>query len=188
MKKIALFASGNGSNAINIYNYFRDHTGIKVTMLVCNKEDAGVWDKFKNTHIEKILISKSDLSSKQFIQKLESIDFIILAGFLLLVPKELINLFPNRIINIHPALLPNYGGKGMYGHHVHQAVLDNKEKETGITIHLVNEEFDKGEILFQAQIQLSQDETIESISNKIHAIEQSSFPKVIERYISKHDY
>jgi phosphoribosylglycinamide formyltransferase 1 len=187
MKKIALFASGNGSNAINIYNYFLDHTGIQATMLICNKENAGVWDKFENSPIEKILISKSDLTSREFIQKLATIDFLVLAGFLLLIPKELIAMFPNRIINIHPSLLPNFGGKGMYGHHVHQAVLDAKEQETGITIHLVNEEFDKGEILFQAQVPLSSHETIESISQKIHSLEQDSYPKVIENYITKFD-
>ncbi len=188
MKKIALFASGNGSNAENIYNYFLGNPDIKIAMLVCNKADAGVWERFKNIDIEKILISKSDLSSNPFLQNLHDIDFIVLAGFLLLIPKELIEQFENRILNIHPSLLPKHGGKGMYGQHIHKAVLENKDKETGITIHLVNEDFDKGEILFQAQIAMEEGETVESISKKIHALEQNSFPKVIESYIKKQGF
>ena len=180
MKNIAIFASGSGSNAENIYNYFLDSKNISVTTLVCNNPNAGVIERFLYKDIEIILIEKMDLSDYDFIDNLKGIDLIVLAGFLALVPKELIAAFPNKIINIHPALLPKYGGKGMYGDHVHKAVLENKEQEHGITIHYVNEEFDKGKIIFQEKFEISSDENLESLKTKIHNLEFKFFPLIIE--------
>lgn len=178
---IAIFASGSGSNAENIYNYFLDSNKITVTTLVCNNPNAGVINRFLYKDIEIILIEKKDLSDSDFIENLKEIDLIVLAGFLALVPKELIAAFPKKIINIHPALLPKYGGKGMYGDHVHKAVIENKEKEHGITIHYVNEEFDKGEIIFQEKFEISSDENLDSLKTKIHNLEFKHFPKIIEK-------
>jgi phosphoribosylglycinamide formyltransferase 1 len=177
---IAIFASGSGSNAENIYNYFKSSENISIKSIICNNPEAGVIERFIDTDVEVILIEKSDLSDIEFINDLEGIDLIVLAGFLALIPKELIAAFPNKIINIHPALLPKYGGKGMYGDHVHKAVLENKESEHGITIHYVNEEFDKGKIIFQEKFQISENENLESIKTKIHDLEFNHFPKVIE--------
>lgn len=182
MKNIAIFASGSGSNAENIFNYFLDSNKITVTTLVCNNPNAGVIDRFLDTDVELLLIEKSDLSTEEFINDLSDIDLIVLAGFLALVPKELIAAFPKKIINIHPALLPKYGGKGMYGDHVHKAVLEDKELEHGITIHYVNEEFDKGEIIFQEKFEISSNENLDSLKSKIHNLEFKHFPMVIENY------
>lgn len=184
-KKIALFASGSGTNAENIFRSFESHPNIEVAMLISNKADAGVWERFRHIPISKIIISKNDLSSQEFLAQLASVDYIILAGFLLLIPPKLIRTYPNKIINIHPSLLPKYGGKGMYGDHVHEAVLEHKESESGITIHLVNEEYDKGRILFQAKCIVDTSDTIERLRAKIHGLEMEYFPKVIEAYILK---
>ena len=150
---------------------------------MCNKVHAGVWDRFSEIDVEKILLSKDELNSPNFLDKLAEIDFIVLAGFLLLIPREFIQRFQNRILNIHPSLLPKYGGKGMYGAHVHHAVVQNQETETGITIHLVNEEYDKGQILFQSAFPISKQDTVDSIQSKIHKLEHEFFPKVIQEYI-----
>lgn len=176
-------ASGSGSNAENIHRYFESHPNIEVAMLISNKADAGVWKRFEHTDVQKILVSKQELSSDDFLSKLKDIEYIILAGFLLLIPQSLIRSFPHQIINIHPSLLPQYGGKGMYGDHVHEAVLEHKEFESGITIHLVNEEYDKGRILFQAKCMVDTSDTLESLRAKIHKLEMEHFPKVIEDYI-----
>lgn len=181
MKNIAIFASGSGSNAENIFNYFLDSNKITVTTLVCNNPNAGVIERFLYKDVEIILIEKKELSDSDFIENLKEIDLIVLAGFLALVPKELIAAFPKKIINIHPALLPKYGGKGMYGDYVHKAVLENKEKEHGITIHYVNEEFDKGEIIFQEKFEISSNENLDSLKIKIHNLEFKHFPMIIEK-------
>mgnify|MGYP002385869544 CR=1 FL=1 len=185
MISLAVFASGSGSNAENVYTYFSAHSGIHVTHLISNKREAGVWDRFREIAVTKILINKLDLSSNEFIQSLQKVDFIILAGFLVLIPEELIKAFEHRIINIHPSLLPKYGGKGMYGDHVHQSVLENNESNTGITIHLVNEKYDDGEILFQKSFSILPSFRIEDIRTKIHDLEYENFPKVIEDYCLK---
>jgi phosphoribosylglycinamide formyltransferase 1 len=183
MIRLAIFASGSGSNAENIFHSFKNNDQVEVQMLVCNKVEAGVWDRFKTTNIQKVLISKSDLESKDFLSQLSQIDFIILAGFLLKIPSILIEKFPSKIINVHPSLLPKYGGKGMYGAHVHKAVLEAKETETGITIHLVDEEFDHGKHLFQVSFPIESEDSLESIQSKINALEMEFYPKVIEEVV-----
>lgn len=183
-KQIAIFASGSGSNAENIYDYFQD-SNIHVKYLVCNHATAGVLTRFEKKELEILLVSKTDLKSEEFIQKLKDIDLIVLAGFLLLIPPNLIQSFPDKIINIHPALLPKYGGKGMYGDHVHRAILGNKEEFHGITIHYVNEEFDKGEIIFQEKFKVTEDDSLTSIQTKIHQLEFEWFPKIIEKLLNQ---
>jgi phosphoribosylglycinamide formyltransferase-1 len=183
-KSIAIFASGSGSNAENIYQYFKDSDIVNVATLVCNNPNAGVIERFIDTDVEVILIEKKDLSDPEFIQDLNGVDLIVLAGFLALIPVSLISAFPKKIINIHPALLPNYGGKGMYGDHIHRAVLENKEKKHGITIHYVNEEFDKGEIIFQEEFVVTEKDDLTSIQSKIHILEFQNYPKVIERLLT----
>jgi phosphoribosylglycinamide formyltransferase 1 len=184
MKSIAVFASGSGSNAENIFHYFQNSQSVRFKYLVCNNSRAGVLDRFIHTDVEYVLITKYDLSSRELIDKLRYIDLIVLVGFLALIPKELIAAFPNKIINIHPALLPKYGGKGMYGDHVHRAVIENNESEHGITIHYVNEEFDKGEIIFQEKFNISQSDNLDSIKSKIHDLEFEHLPKIIEKILS----
>ncbi len=187
MINVAIFASGEGTNAENLFNYFANDSRIKIKLVVTNKDDAGIIlraGKYnKNVHI----LSKSALQnySNQFIEflKVEHIDLIVLAGFLLKIPIEFINAFPNKIINLHPSLLPKYGGKGMFGKYVHQAVIDNKEKQSGITIHFVNEEFDKGEIILQATCEINLNETVETLTKKIQELEFEHFPKAIEIFL-----
>jgi phosphoribosylglycinamide formyltransferase-1 len=183
LKKLAIFASGSGSNAENIFHYFENNESMQTSMLISNHADAGVWDRFRRYDVEKIVISKKDLNDPAFLNRLQDIDLIVLAGFLLLIPAELIEKFSNRIINIHPALLPKYGGKGMYGDHVHRAVLANHEQEHGITIHLVNEEYDRGEILFQAKFEINEEDNLDTIKNKIHALEHEFYPRIIEQFM-----
>lgn len=178
-KNIAIFASGSGSNAENIYKYFRD-TNVEVKYIICNNPNAGVLKRFENTNVKIVLVEKKNLSSDIFIEKLKGVDLIILAGFLLLIPENFIVAFPNRIINIHPALLPKYGGKGMYGDNVHRKVLENKEPEHGITIHYVNEEFDKGTTIFQSKFKIEEDDNLSTVKDKIHQLEMEFYPKIIE--------
>jgi len=182
-KNIAIFASGSGSNAENIYQYFKCNEAVKVKYLVCNNPEAFVLHRFENTGVEIIQIKKSDLAAIPLLDRLKEIDLIVLAGFLLLIPLEMVQSFPNKIINIHPALLPLYGGKGMYGDNIHKAVIKNDETEHGITIHYVNEEFDKGEIIFQSRFKIEQEDTLESIKDKIHQLEMEFYPKVIEEVL-----
>ena len=186
MKKInlAIFASGSGSNAENIVKYFEDHPSIGVKEILSNKADALVHERAKNLGIPSRSFTKEEFKTETFLAGLEEVDFIVLAGFLWLIPHYLIEAFPNKIINIHPSLLPKYGGKGMYGGHVHRAVIEAQEKESGITIHLVNEEYDKGEVLFQAKCQVEAGDTAEMLAEKIHQLEYEHFPKVIEEYVA----
>ncbi len=184
---IAIFASGTGSNAEKIMEYFSDQEKIEIGLVVSNKSSAGVLQIAKKHHIKTKVLSKSAFEQTTEIidcLKNASIDFIVLAGFLLKIPTDLINEFPNRIVNIHPSLLPKYGGKGMYGKFVHEAVLRNKESESGISIHVVNENFDEGRIIHQAKVHLSNRDTLDSITQKIQALEHSVYPKVIEEYIT----
>lgn len=186
MKKIAIFASGSGTNAENIIKHFCNHNTISTTIVFCNKPGAGVIERAKKLNIPVKLFSREDFySSDKIIVELENlnIDYIILAGFLWLLPEMVIKKFPNRIINIHPALLPKYGGKGMYGMNVHKAVIKNGERESGITIHQVNENYDEGETIFQATCEITPDDTPDSLAEKIHDLEYRHFPTIIENYI-----
>ncbi|WP_436514430.1 phosphoribosylglycinamide formyltransferase [Ekhidna sp. To15] len=190
MKKIinlAILASGSGSNAENIAKYFEADTHIQVKMILSNKANAFVHERAKKLDIPSFTFNKEEFQNDSFIKQLENIDYIILAGFLWLIPGYLVKAFPNRIINIHPALLPKYGGKGMYGNKVHEAVVASGEKESGITIHLVNEEYDKGKILFQAKCKVDPNDSPEELAQNIHALEYEHFPRVIEDYIQSHN-
>ena len=187
MIRIVIFASGSGTNAENIINYFKNNENIKVTFVLTNNKNAKVLDRAKRLNIPSIIFSKNELKSHNFLSFLENeADLIILAGFLIKMPDQIVKAFPNKIINIHPALLPKYGGKGMYGIHVHNAVVANKETKSGITIHYVNENYDEGAIIFQKEVILSNSDTPEDVAAKIHVLEQENFPKVIENTILKY--
>jgi phosphoribosylglycinamide formyltransferase-1 len=185
MKNIVLFASGNGSNAEQIINYFKNSENAKVIAIFSNKSDAKVLDRAKNHNISSVVFSKAQLNEGYVLEKLQQFqpDLIVLAGFLLKFPESLLKVYP-KVINIHPALLPKYGGKGMYGMNVHQAVLDNKEIETGITIHYVNEHYDEGEFIFQKAVTIEECKTAEEIAHKIHELEHQYFPEVIASIIT----
>lgn len=186
MKNIAIFASGEGTNAQNIINYFKKSNQVKVALVVSNKSNAPVLHRAKNEGIPTLLIDrKSFFESDQTLKQLKSshIDFIILAGFLWLIPENLIKIFPKEIINIHPALLPKYGGKGMYGMNVHKAVIEAHERQSGISIHFVNENFDEGEIISQHICNISLNDTAETLAKKIHDLEYEYFPKTIENVV-----
>lgn len=185
MKNIVILASGSGSNAENIIKYLENNAEINVIEIVCNRKDAYIFERAKKLNIPCTYIKNSEIRESDILLKLlkSKADFIVLAGFLLKVPENIIEAFPNKIINIHPALLPNYGGKGMYGMHVHQAVKENKETETGITIHYVNENYDEGAIIFQAKTALTKDDTPESIAQKVHQLEYKYFPEVIAKTV-----
>ncbi len=186
---IAIFASGSGSNAENLIEKFKDHPFIRIKLIVTNNPTAGVIERAKRLKKTVHIISKKALTNytNQIIDflKSEEINMIVLAGFLLKVPKELITAFPHHIINIHPALLPKYGGKGFYGSHVHQAVIDNKESESGITIHYVNEEYDEGQIILQEKCSVTPTDTPETLANKIHELEYIYFPVAVEKIANK---
>lgn len=185
MKRVVIFASGSGSNAENIINYFENSEKISVVKVYCNKKEAGVFNRCKRLKKDCEWFSREDFSQKNILlNKLEQeADFIILAGFLWKIPEPIVKAFPNKIINIHPALLPKFGGKGMYGMHVHEAVKAAGEKSSGITIHLVNEEFDKGEILFQASCELKESDSAVDIATKVQALEHKHFAKEVEKQI-----
>jgi phosphoribosylglycinamide formyltransferase-1 len=188
MKKIVLFASGNGSNAEKIILHFKKTTLANVVTIFTNNPDAKVLEKAKNHQIDIVIFTKTDLNDGFVLEKLQNIqpDLIVLAGFLLKFPESIINQFPNKVINIHPALLPKYGGKGMYGMNVHKAVLENKEKETGITIHYVNEHYDEGEYISQHKVSIDDCVSAEEIANKVHELEHECFPTIIEKLITNH--
>lgn len=188
MKHIAIFASGEGTNAQNIIDYFKNSDKIKVALIVSNKASANVLNRAKKADIPTLLISRADFyDSNNTIDALKkaSIDFIVLAGFLWMIPQNLVHAFPNKMINIHPALLPKFGGKGMYGMHVHKAVVEAGESESGISIHYVNEHYDEGEIISQHRCSISKEDTMETVAKKIHKLEQEFFPKAIENTIVK---
>jgi phosphoribosylglycinamide formyltransferase-1 len=188
MKRIVLFASGSGTNADNICHYFAKSETVKVVALFCNNEQAGVIPKMEKWHVPAVLFNKKQLNNaNSFLPLIHSYqpDLIVLAGFLLLIPPYLVAAFPDKIVNIHPALLPKYGGKGMYGHFVHEAILANHETQHGITIHLVNEKFDEGEQLFQESFKITPSDTFETVSLKISLLEMTYFPKVIEQLLEK---
>ncbi len=185
MKNIAIFASGNGSNAENIIKYFQEKKTAQVNGVYTNKPTAYVLERARNCGVPASVFNRTELNDGTLLSLLEhdDIDYIVLAGFLWLMPPDLIRKFDGRIVNIHPALLPKYGGKGMYGDRVHQAVIDNGETKSGITIHLVNEEYDNGEILFQAEVEVTPQDSPSTLATKIHELEYRHFPEVIERLI-----
>ena len=186
--KIALFASGSGSNAENIVHYFSQNSNFSFPLIVSNKSDAFVHSRAKKLEIPSFTFSREDFNDGEKIRILLSdynIDCIVLAGFLLKIPQTLILAFPNRIINIHPALLPKHGGKGMYGMRVHEAVAEANEAESGITIHYVNSNYDEGSIIFQVTCPVLPTDTPEMIAEKVHALEYEHFPKVIEKIWGK---
>ena len=187
MKKIAIFASGSGSNAQNIIEHFSSNPSIEVSLVLTNKKNAYVIDRAKGLGIKSLVFDRPAFyESDEVLEilKAENIDFIVLAGFLWLVPKNLIENYPNRIVNIHPALLPKYGGKGMYGSKVHEMVVACGEKETGITIHFVNLQYDEGDIIFQARCALHETDTTEDVANKVHQLEYKYFPTQIEKLVN----
>ncbi len=186
MKKIVVFASGNGSNFQNIADKIKGHN-IQIALLICNKPDAYVLQRAEKMDIPFMLINKESFyQSEEVLSVLKTInpDLIVLAGFLWLIPENMIDAFPKRIINIHPALLPKYGGKGMYGIHVHRAVAENNETESGISIHYVNKEYDAGDLIFQTTCKISTLDTPEDIANKVHELEYIYFPKIITDLLS----
>jgi phosphoribosylglycinamide formyltransferase 1 len=183
---IAIFASGNGSNAINIIRYFEKYPQIRFTVL-SNKADAPVLGKAQTLNVPTLTFNKNEFSKQTTVLdylQANQVDYIVLAGFLWLVPTALVKAYPGKIVNIHPALLPNYGGKGMYGHFVHEAVIAAGETESGITIHYVNEHYDEGEVILQAKCPVSPNDTPDSLAQKIHALEHEHFPKVVEKLIA----
>jgi len=182
LKRLAILASGSGSNAEKIMAHFQNSEIAEITLVASNKSDAFVLDRAKKFDVPTFTFSRKEMDAGILLEKLqqENIDWVILAGFLLKIPVELTRAFPDRMVNIHPALLPKYGGKGMYGSFVHEAVIAAGDTETGITIHLVNENYDEGRIVFQASTPLNDSDTPESIAEKIHALEHKYFPEVIE--------
>lgn len=186
MKNIAIFASGSGTNAQNIINYFTDSTSIKVCRIYSNNKDAYVLHRAKNSGTPTFVFGRNDfLNTDKVLQQLQNdgTDLIVLAGFLWLIPNNILVSYTNRIINIHPALLPKFGGKGMYGMAVHKAVIEAGEEESGITIHYVNEKYDEGEIISQAKCDIDKNDTPESLAAKIHTLEYEFFPQIIEKVL-----
>ena len=182
-KKLAIFASGSGSNAENICNYFANHPGIMVVLICTNKLDAFIVKRAKKLNIPVTFITKTELNNFDGLHKKlqnTNIDFIILAGFLLKLPAIMVEKYQNCILNIHPSLLPKYGGKGMYGDNVHKAVLKNKETESGISIHFVNQNYDEGRLILQEKCPVSANETLDTLGAKIHQLEKEYFPIAIE--------
>ena len=186
MIKLVLFASGSGTNAENIVRFFDKNPDIKVVSICSNKQGAFVLERAKKLGIPFYIFNRQDFYETdkvlQYLQSLDT-DWIILAGFLWLIPTNLLHAYPKRIINIHPALLPKYGGHGMYGMRVHQAVIDSHDKESGITIHYVNAEYDRGDIIFQSKCQVNTDDRAETLAQKVHQLEYEFFPAIIEKTI-----
>lgn len=187
--RIAIFASGNGTNAENIIRYFQTvDDAAEIVLVVCNSRDAKVLERAERLGVPSVVLPRKDFRNEAVMTELMDkykVDFIVLAGFLLMVPDFLIARYPDKIVNIHPALLPKFGGKGMYGHHVHEAVVAAGEKESGITIHYVNEDCDGGEIIFQAKTKLEPTDTPDDVAAKIHILEQENFPRVIAETLRK---
>lgn len=187
-RKIAIFASGSGSNAENIARYFKDHPEVEISMILTNNRKAYVIERAKNLDIPYHIFDRREFYETTEVVDLlksKSIDFIVLAGFLWLIPQNLIQEYAGSIINIHPALLPRYGGKGMYGDKVHAAVIAAHEQESGITIHFVNENYDEGQIICQYKCEISSSDTPESLAGKVHQLEYEYFPKVIEQILTR---
>lgn len=185
MKRISIFVSGNGTNLQRIAEFFRNNKEVEIVNVVCNNPKAYAIERAKNLGIPVRMVTKAEFNSPEFTHEMADLDLdlIVLAGFLWKIPGSMIKVYPRQIVNIHPALLPNYGGKGFYGEHVHEAVVAAKEPFSGITIHYVNEVYDSGEIILQAYVTLSEDETPDSLAAKIHKLEQAYFPVTIQQLL-----
>lgn len=186
MKNIAIFASGSGSNAENIVNYFEGSEVAKISLIVCNKADAYVFERARRLSIPSRLVTRKEMGNQEAVMALMEefqIDFIVLAGYLVLVPKYLVDAYPRAIVNIHPALIPLHCGKGMYGDRVHEDVIRCGDKESGITIHYVNEFFDNGDIIFQATCPVEPGDDAHAVATKVHQLEYAHFPRVIEEAV-----
>lgn len=186
--RLAMLASGSGTNVENFIRYFRDHPVIEVALVVSDRKDALVLERARRHGIPRVHVPGSDWKDPGRIINLlsdQGIDCLVLAGFLRLVPPPVVKAWPDRIVNIHPALLPDFGGKGMYGMHVHQAVIASGAAESGISIHLVNERYDEGQVLFQARLPVEAGETPESLAGKIHALEYRYYPAVVESWLTE---
>ena len=186
MKRIAIFASGSGTNAENIITYFQKNTKAKVVLVLSNNPKALVLERASKLGVQNRVFNKQQLNdSKWAIENLKNLDLIVLAGFLWKFPEHLLENYKNKVVNVHPALLPKYGGKGMYGMHVHNAVVENKEVESGITIHYVNEHYDEGAIIFQAKCAVNNTDTPSDVAAKIHQLEMTHFPEVVQQILSE---
>tara|TARA_B100001287_G_scaffold37835_1_gene27124 strand:+ start:1814 stop:2383 length:570 start_codon:yes stop_codon:yes gene_type:complete len=185
MFRLALFASGSGTNVQNICEYFQNHNSIKPEIVLSDKEDAYALERAKHLNVKSKYFNYISTSSEELLEKIKDhkVTHIILAGYLRLVPSKIIKTFKNKILNIHPSLLPKFGGKGFYGHHVHKSVLESNEQESGITIHLVNEKYDEGKILFQKSTPIFNNDDIKSLSSRIHNLEHKYYPQIIEKYL-----
>lgn len=190
MKRIAVFASGSGTNAENIVKYFEDSDLARVAVIFCNRKNAGVMDRAHKLGVRSIYFDRDQLESGDVLDKLRElkVDFVVLAGFLLKIPSDIIAEYEGRIINIHPALLPDYGGPGMYGMAVHEAVVENEEEESGITIHHINDEYDDGEIIFQESVEIDFEDSPEDVQYKVQQLEHKHYPEVIEYLIKDLDW
>lgn len=186
MKNIAILASGSGSNAENIVNYFKDRSDISFK-IYSNKKDAFVLERAKRLGVPAETFLKSELEDGSFLKKLikAKTDFVVLAGFLLKIPDDMLAVYPDKIVNIHPSLLPKYGGRGMYGMKVHEAVVAAGEKESGITIHTIDDHYDEGSVVFQAKVEVLPTDTPEDVAHKVHELEYKCFPSVINEQIAK---
>lgn len=185
MKSIVIFASGSGSNAENIIRYFKDRPEVSIPLVLSNKKDAKVLDRAQQLGVGAMSFNRTAMREGTVTRLLEAMDpdLIILAGFLWKIPEDLTHKFSNKIVNIHPALLPEYGGKGMYGMHVHEAVIRDRRNKSGITIHYVNENYDEGAVIFQAETPVNEDDTPETLAARIHELEYQHFPAIIEQVL-----
>ena len=186
--KVAILVSGTGTNAINIIEYFKKSSIADISLVVSNKTDALAVEKAQNKGVKTVVFNNESFKKNGKVLdylRSRSIDFIVLAGFLMKIPNDIIRAYPNKIVNLHPSLLPKYGGKGMYGKHVHRAIIEAEESESGISIHFVNEEYDKGAIIFQAKVGVKKGDSVEVLAQKIQQLEHRFFPKIIEQVISK---
>ena len=187
MKQIVIFASGSGTNAENLIGYFQDRSGASVVQVLTNNPRAKVIERCNRLKVSCMVFNRTAFFHTDDVLELlmlKNPDLIVLAGFLWMVPEKILKAFPGKIINIHPALLPKYGGKGMYGMHVHEAVISNKEKESGISIHYVNERYDEGAIIFQARCSIDSSDSPQDLADKIHLLEMEHFPLVVESILS----
>ncbi len=188
MKRVVIFASGSGTNAENLIKFFHNSDNVSVIQVLTNNPRAKVLDRAKNLKVSALSFNRvafTETDDVLNILKNNNPDLIVLAGFLWKFPERILNEFPDKVINVHPALLPKYGGKGMYGMHVHEAVVANNERETGITIHYVNENYDEGAIIFQAKCEVSSNDSADDVAAKIHKLEMEHFPKVVEKLLNK---
>jgi len=185
MHRIAIFASGEGTNARNFVEHFKNHKDIGISLIVCNRKEAGVVGIAQQANIDTIIVDRDSFyNSDTVLDELkQKADFIVLAGFLWMIPDNICKAFAGRMVNIHPALLPDYGGKGMYGAKVHEAVIANKEKESGITIHYVNDKYDEGKIIFQAKCPVEANDTPETLAKKVHELEYKFYPEIVEKLL-----